>query len=400
MEGDDRALSFRTRLLAEFRFDPIAVGVELSDSRMLLAGDRSERNTSLVNPLDVLQGYVSATLPNFISEGDVVRARLGRQTMDFGSRRLVARNRFRNTANTFTGLSVEWITQGSRFLRAFVTVPVERRINSPEESEIRFDLERMESVFWGASFGRRFSPGSLGSELNLFGIHERDSEGFFTSNRNFLTSGLRIYRNPRLGMFDFEIEALVQVGSSRLTFLPEDSTDLRHRAFFAHVSAGYTIASVWSPRIVVQYDYASGDADPTDGKNGRFDTLFGARRFEYGPTGLYGAFARSNFQSPGVRVEAQPHVKVEALLGYRAGWLAQARDRWMSTLLWDETGSSGTFLGHQLEGRLRWHAVERHITLETGFAFLALGEFPKNVPNGNPDAGDPVYLYLQISLRI
>lgn len=36
----------------------------------------------------------------------------------------------------------------------------------------------------------------------------------------------------------------------------------------------------------------------------RFDTLFGMRRADVGPAGLYNAFGRANFISPNLRVEA------------------------------------------------------------------------------------------------
>jgi hypothetical protein len=68
-----------------------------------------------------------------------------------------------------------------------------------------------------------------------------------------------------------------------------------------HAWAGYTFNTAWLPRVSFQYDQASGDsANPATFT--RFDTLFGARRWEFGPTSLYGAVQRSNLISPGVRL--------------------------------------------------------------------------------------------------
>ena len=239
---------------------------------------------------------------------------------------------------------------------------------------------------------------SLADMSQVFGIHERDSEEYQTSNRNFVTPGFRILRTPALGLIDFEIESVVQVGTSRQTSLVDDLTDLSHRAFFAHLALGYTLPGVLHPRLVVQYDHATGDEDPTDDSNGTFDTLYGARRFEYGPTGIYGAFARSNVTSPGLRIEMAPRPEVEGFIGYRSVWLAQARDTWTTTGVVDLDGLSGRHLGHQIEGRCRWHILPANMRFETGFAHLWLGHFPRNAPNGAPNPTNPTFIYTQLTV--
>ena len=398
--GNDMALSLRTSLLAELRFDSLGIGVELADSRAHLTDDNTPLNTTHVNPVDVLQAYISADLPDFLANGARLAMKIGRFTMDVGSRRLVARNRFRNTINAFAGLEMEWTSRDAESVRAFVTVPVQRRVNSIRDNRPQLDIERAESVLWGLSLRSRPSSGSIRGELQLFGLHERDSEEFQTRNRNFVTPGFRLYRNPGPGVVDFEIESVMQAGTSRLSALPEDTTSLVHFAFFIHAALGHTFAGKWQPRLVLQYDYASGDKDPNDDRNGRFDTLFGARRFEYGPTGIYGAFARSNINSPGVRVEVSPQPEVNGFLGYRSVWLAQARDGWTTTNIRDFDGASGTFLGHQIEGRARWRILPGAITLEGGFAHIWLGAFPHTTPNGNHDSSNPTYVYTQLVLQI
>ena len=131
----------------------------------------------------------------------------------------------------------------------------------------------------------------------------------------------------------------------------------------------------------------------------RFDTLFGARRFEWGPTGLYGAFARSNVHSVGLRVESQ-HAKLgNAFVGYRAVWLAQSRDVWTTTGLQDPNGTSGDFLGQQIEGRVRWTIRRDNVHLEVGMAHLFRGRFARTAPGADRE-GNPTYVYSQLSLTI
>jgi hypothetical protein len=396
--GDDAALSLRTILLAEFGPDALTAGIEVADSRVYLADDNTPLNTCHVNPFDVLQAYVTALVPNLLADGSRLRMKLGRQTMDVGSRRFVARNRFRNTINSRTGIDLEWTVPSQKTVRAFLTVPVERRVESIGDNKPQLDIERFETVLWGVVLGSRTWRHGIRAELEVFGVHEWDSEEYQTSNRNFVTPGFRILRTPALGLIDFEIESVVQVGTSRQTSLVDDLTDLSHRAFFAHLALGYTLPGVVHPRLVVQYDHATGDEDPTDDSNGRFDTLYGARRFEYGPTGIYGAFARSNVTSPGLRVEMAPRPEVEGFIAYRSVWLAQARDAWTTTGVVDLDGLSGRHLGHQIEGRFRWQILPANMRFETGFAHLWSGNFPKNVPNGAPNPNNPTFIYTQLSV--
>ena len=104
--------------------------------------------------------------------------------------------------------------------------------------------------------------------------------------------------------------------------MPPTVKILQHQAWYQHLDVGYTFDMPWTPRFALEYDYASGDKDPNDGKDQRFDTLFGARRFEFGPTGIYGAFARSNINTPGYRIGINPRSDVQAFLSHRAFWLA------------------------------------------------------------------------------
>ncbi|MBM4363297.1 MAG: alginate export family protein, partial [Deltaproteobacteria bacterium] len=162
-----------------------------------------------------------------------------------------------------------------------------------------------------------------------------------------------------------------------------------------HASSGYRFDVPWAPRVVLQYDYASGDRSPDDGANHRFDPLFGARRFEFGPTGLWGAIARSNVSTPGLRLEAAPHPAVDAFAAFRLIWLASARDAWTTAALRDPTGDSGSFVGQQIEARVRWHLFPRNLTFDVGGAGFVRGRFAESAPNGG--TGPSAYVYSQVT---
>ena len=177
-----------------------------------------------------------------------------------------------------------------------------------------------------------------------FGLND---QRFSTLNlqRTFSTFGMRLYENPTKGRMDYEIESVGQTGKL-------GNTD--HFAHFQHIDLGYTFDLPWSPRFLIHYDYASGDRNPNDGQSLGFDTLFGARRFEFDPTGNFGQFFRRNISSPGWRVTVIPSKGWKFQLKQRFWYLATSRGAFAGSGLRDSTGSSGNYLGHDLALRAQW----------------------------------------------
>jgi len=172
------------------------------------------------------------------------------------------------------------------------------------------------------------------------------------------------------------------------------SPDLDHSAWFFQSGAGYTWEARGTPRLGVRVDQASGDRNPTDGQNQRFDTLFGARRFEFGPTGLYGAIARANLRSPEIRASAKPLKTIETSLAHRWIWLESPFDAFTAAGVRDASGRSGSYVGQQLEGRIRWDIIPGNCRLDTGVPTLFKGSFLENAPNANPN-GDTLYAWVE-----
>jgi hypothetical protein len=179
--------------------------------------------------------------------------------------------------------------------------------------------------------------------------------------------------------------------------LPIDATDLDHRAWFAHLEITRKMTGDWEPRVIFRFDYASGDDDPDDGEFNRFDTLFGARRWEFGPTGIYGALARSNILSPGIALRLKPRPAIELRADYRPAWLASDRDFLTTTGLRDRDGNSGSFVGHQVDARCLWQPQASNFSVDVTVAYLWKGEFLKNAPAAPPPS-DTLYAYISTTL--
>jgi hypothetical protein len=208
-----------------------------------------------------------------------------------------------------------------------------------------------------------------------------------------LTAGSRVYRDADPGRLAFEIEAVLQRGSSGGVSADIERTDLKHRAHFVHLEVGYELEARGAPRITFQYDLASGDEDPNDLHNQRFDTLFGDRSFEFGPTGLYGAVARANLRSPGLRVTFRPHPRLRSVVAFRRVRLDEARDEWSGSDYRDTSGAGGASVGRHFEASVTWNAIDDRLQIDAGIAHLSAGSFLQHAA-GPSFNGSPQYVYL------
>jgi hypothetical protein len=366
--GATRVLAFRTRLQVDVRkmIGPLGAFVELQDARSAWTDGPFVVPARHVNHLDFKQVLLRLGSARVFGSSLSGGLQIGRFTLDLGHRRLSARNRMRNTTNAFDG-AYGWLTAGDgSSLQAFVTRPV--RLEP-------YELDRSEGnrLFWGAwaTVGRWRLL-----QTELFALR-LDESGETVTGRRLTTFGGRLYKNQSPGELDYELESVWQAGKS---------VGLDHDAYFLHLEAGYAFRRARA-RLSVLYDQVSGDEDPLDRRSERFDTLFGARRFEYAPTGIYGPFFRANIQGPGVRLVASPTPAVEILVVHRVLRLAQAKDAWVGSGLQDVTGASGRSLGGHLEARLRWRP-RRWLLVGAAYGHFFKGSFLDRVPGspGTPDS--------------
>ena len=400
-KGNDQILVFRTNLLAVVTWNQWQFGVEILDSRQAYGDDSTKISSGDVNPLDILQMYSQWKMNNLFASQSESRIKVGRFTMDVGSRRFVARNRYRNTINSFTGIDWQWVDSNDQQLRAFYTLPVQRlprEFDRRKRNRTQGDDQDTEVSFWGVYYKlpkHMFSNLDSRAELFYFGLDENDAKNRPTRNRDIHTIGGRIYKKKLLNHFDYQLEGAYQFGQSRASSDVSDTRDLDHTAYFARAEIGYSLDHSWWPRLAMQLDYASGDDDPDDGDNNRFDSLFGVRRFDFGPLGIYGPFARANIISPGIRLQLKPSNNTSMFIAHRGYWLASDRDAWTVAQVRDPEGNSGSYIAQQTEVRFRWNIIPENVRWELGAAYMFKGEFADNAPNAN-DQGDSKFFYNQL----
>lgn len=384
-DSSDTLTNIRTQILGEYRTGNIRFGVELFDSRAYGADPGTPLSTNEVNALEPVQAYVAADFRDAFGRGTKLSLTAGRMTLNLGSRRLVAADDYRNTTNGYTGLKADFVGRGEVKATVIYTLPQIRLPDDPRalrDHEVRLDRESFDLVLWGGLLSKGRAIGSAMGELSYFHLGERDAPGRPTRDRSLDTFGGRLIAEPRPGKFDYEVEAFYQIGHVSAS-LAATAPRVPVSAGFAHGDIGYSFTGPWKPRLSAEVDWASGDK--AGGRYGRFDTLFGMRRADLAPAGLYNAVGRTNIMTPGVRLEATPNKRLDWFAAYRAMWLAAREDSFSTTGVRDATERSGNFAGHQIEARLRYWLIPSRLRFEYDGLLLAKGRFLRDAPNTPPE---------------
>lgn len=395
----DHQLLLQTRLRAGLSQGPYSFLFEGQESTTHFEGRDSFSRGAVENRADVLQLFASASFPNVLDSDLRADVHVGRFAMDVGSRRLIGRNGFPNTTNSFQGTHLALGLPSSWRLRAFFTSPVQRRV-------FQRDRGSTERFFWGTIF--EFSQLEwLKGESYYLGLSDRKPPSPSRS-REFSTFGTRLYRpeatdatlaSTPYGVFDYDFEGALQSGESR-------GRDLL--AYLLHAEVGYTASLPWAPRLAAELTYVSGSDDPTSSRSETFDPLFGLRVPDLHATSIFGPFRFSNIQSIGARFQVRPHGSLKLHVRYRNWHLLESRDALVSSRvgsaadLQDPTGAAGDSLGHTLELAGTW-ALSSNVAFEAGYVHWFKGSYFDRLPPaaGLPPNGeeDTDYFFAQTSVR-
>ncbi|OYW84507.1 MAG: hypothetical protein B7Z20_10680 [Sphingobium sp. 32-64-5] len=352
--------------------------------------------TAEVNTLEPVQAYVGYEVRDPFGRGSRLALQTGRFTLNLGSRRLIAADDYRNTTNSYTGLRADIRAGDGTAATLIYTLPQVRLpddLLSILDNKVQLDRESFDSQLWGGLVSRpRVVAGAM-AEIGYFGLAERDAPGRPTRNRHLHNVSARLIRDPAPGKADFEVEGIYQFGSVRSS-LAATAPQLDVSAWFVHADAGYTFQGPLKARLSVEYDYASGDGS---GRSyGRFDTLFGMRRADLAPAGIYAQIGRANISTPGIRLEMAPTSRLDGFVVYRAMWLAERTDAFSTTGVRDPSGRSGSFAGHQIEGRVRWWAIPNRLRAEINGAWIGKRRFLEAAPNAQRP-GNTRYISIAMS---
>jgi hypothetical protein len=342
------------------------------------APGKENANGVFRDPFDVRQAWVEIGDP----KKGWIHARVGRQELLYGGQRLIGPLAWTNTARQFDAAKV---TVGKDDLGFDVFAASVVQIDPTG-----FNRHRDENNLHGI-YGRlnRLVPGSKLEAFILLKTTPLVISGNGTpGDADTYTAGVRFVRKLAAG-FDTEMEAARQFG----TFGVDDIS-----AWGGYWVLGYTPDGVkLSPRFSVEYQYGSGDSDPTDGKYQTFDQLF--------PTGhLYQGTADRvgwrNISDVRAGVAIKPHPKVNLKFDHFTFWLADRHDDLYAVngsvaVAAPEGGATDKYVGQEVDAILSWKPVS-HVTFGGGVGYFMPGQFLKETTPGDQHTFS--YLFLNYIL--
>ncbi|WP_175699019.1 alginate export family protein [Burkholderia ambifaria] len=283
--------------------------------------------------LDVEQAFVA-----YVDQlgGGTFKTRIGRQEMAFDLQRFVSVRDGPNVRQAFDALWANYEI-GKWRLIGYVTRPVQYRndavFDDVSNRHLRFDGVRVERSGTG--------PGDLSAYWSRY---TRDNARYLAGAGTERRDVFDMRYAGKSGQFDWDAEAMLQTGH-----IGPDTIG----AWAFGTLAGYTFKTAGTPRIGIQFDGASGDRHPGDGRMGTFNPLF--------PNGYYFTLAGYTGYSnlihvkPSLTFKPASNVTVMTAVGFQ--WRATTADAIYGQGMSAVPGTAGkgsAWTGMYAQARVDW----------------------------------------------
>ncbi len=395
---DNSYLLLREKIHMGYKpIDWFNIFAEGRDSRSF--NDRREPSPEQ-DTFDLHQAYLSVgnskTFP--------LTAKVGRQELAYGDERLIGTFDWGNMGRVFDAGKLRAENEFG-WVDAFVSrvvIPDEHNFNVANDYDIFSGVyastkkllpwQETQVYFLARNTGAD-SPTTIGAGLPPFLTG--------ASPRDIYTVGARVKSLPdQFNGWDYSAEAAAQGGGYK--FSPASSR-LEHQAFASHVAGGYTFAAAaCKPRVGLEYDFASGDNDPTDDKHGTFDNLFPTNHKFYG----YMDFVSwQNIHDVRLTTSLKPLAKLTLQADYHAFWLAEKSDFFYQVNGAPRTAGgygintgSGSYIGSEVDA-IATYAITSYANAQLGYGHFFVGDYVEGslAPVGGAKDADFVYLQLLVN---
>jgi hypothetical protein len=298
--------------------------------------------------------------------------RVGRQELAFGDQRLVGHVNWLNTARSFDAVRGVFRRNKLRVDTFAASVVA----TQPDE----FNQSGDGNYFYGAVAPLAILPsgGVLEPYEFVRSTRSQRSDAGALATLVSSTTGVRL-AGKLSPSIDYNVEAALQRGS-----LGTDDI----AAWAGHWAVGRTVpAGRIAYRVFGEYNYASGDETPADGRRGTFDQLYPTPHDKYG---LADQIGWKNIHHLRTGVEFKPQPRLALAGGYHSFWLASSRDALYNAggavIARIPGGTADRHVGQELDVQATFTPSPR-IQVHGGYSHLFTGAFLKAATPGESYSG-------------
>jgi hypothetical protein len=335
-----------------------------------------------------------------------VNGTVGRQVLLYGDERLIGPAEWTNFTKTFDAAKFHY-EQPKFSVDLFVSTPVYIFRDSFDQSDLFNGSETHRDLVFTGAYASTTAIQPMTLDFYLLYLHEDNNPPLVTTvppitypgttlqipgtSTDFVTLGTRVKSDlKKLHGWEYDGEFAFQAGQV---------SDLDLLACALHVGGGYTFQNCsWKPRLYFEYNFATGDDDPTDGDIGTFQNLFPSNHNKYGVMDL---FAWQNLSSPDVRFRVQPIKKVSLETAFYSFWLADTNDSWYRANgttrvrpLTPAARNASSYAGSEVDLLVTYQPF-KPLTIWAGYSHFFAGDYLN--ATGRSDDADYGYVQATIS---
>ena len=372
----------RTRLMLDGNIsDSLRAFVQLQDSRIWDSAPANRFSTTFRDEFDLRQAYVDFKLKAISETLKALTLRAGRQELSYGDERLVGGFDWSNVTQSFDGAKLTYADKNLT-VDGFLSEKV--NIDKGNPNHWYDDNEGFHGLY--ATY-----KGINKHTFDLYYLYRNTSEPVTfgaggTRKLNESTLGMRI-RGDKVNNFDYTLESAYQFGK----FGSQDVS-----AYAVIALAGYTLPKFpWTPRIGLEWDFATGDKDPTDNERNTFDNLWPTNHKFYGYIDFV---SLQNINAYNLKLNLSPTKKLSLQGDYWMFYLDKTGDAAYNaargTLRAASPGAGSGELGSELDFLAKYN-FNKNINLLGGVSHFFAGTFLART-GANDDAD---FFYLQSTLK-
>ncbi|OGQ21415.1 MAG: hypothetical protein A3C46_08485 [Deltaproteobacteria bacterium RIFCSPHIGHO2_02_FULL_44_16] len=338
---DDAFVLLRARMSLRAKpVDAVQLFLQPQFSRTFAQEESTVANGTAIDDLDLHQAYVDLN----IKETPLL-FRLGRQELLYGDERLIGNFDWSNVGRSFDAIKMRlqwkkyWIDTFASWIQ---------RAGGNQ--------------YFGGVYGHIDLHDALSAET--FALLLRDNDGGLGGGALTLyTLGTHFFGH--VSSWDYALQHAFQVGTSGNSSV---------FAYAGHLHGGYTFDVRVKPRVGVEYNIASGDDDPANGKVKTFNNLFPTNHNKYGYVDLVGW---RNIHNPRLSFGIKPLASLQLLLDYHLFFLMEPADglyQASGAQLRAGNANASRFVGHEIDF-LAKYAWNEYADFLVGYSLFKTEQF-------------------------